>query len=141
MTTDWQLVVTTRDPERAACFWRAVLGYVPQPPPVGHPNWDAYARATGIDLVHGRDIDAAIDPSRRRPRLLFVRDDPAVRGAISIEVPGTQPSPARDGSITDLEARARRLVELGATWDRTVVDGSHAWIELRDPDERPFRLL
>ena len=32
-------------------------------------------------------------------------------------------------------------LERGATWDRTVVDGSHAWIELRDPDERPFRLL
>lgn len=140
MTVDWQLVLTTDDPGRAARFWRAALGYVSQPPPSGHRSWDEYARAAGIDLVHGRDVDAAIDPTRRRPRLLFVRDDPMHRGGISIELL-THPDTPPDGTGRGLDAHARWLVGHGATRTRTVDDGHHAWVELRDPDDRPFRLL
>lgn len=140
MTIDWQLVVTTEDPARAARFWRAALGYVAQPPPPGHRSWDDYALAAGIGLVHGRDIDAAIDPTHRRPRLLFVRDDATSRGTISLELL-TRGGPEGATHRLDLDARALRLAERGATLSRTVVDGSHVWVELRDPDGRPFRLL
>lgn len=134
----WQLVITTDRPAQTARFWCRALGYVPQPPPDGHSSWDDYAAANGIDLQQGADIDAAIDPRGVGPRLLFVRDDPTQRGAISIEIlTGTaEARPSRQQlelALADLEDAGARLVD--ADWH-----DDHPWLQLLSPDAHPFRL-
>jgi hypothetical protein len=134
----WQLVFATDEPTRTARFWRRALGYVPQPPPDGYSGWDAYAAANAIDLRHGTDIDAAVDPTGAAPRLLFVRDNPALRGSISIEIltGNADTSPSRHGLETacaDLASAGARLVS--AEWH-----DNHPWAQLRSPDDHPFRI-
>lgn len=133
----WQLVVTTPQPARAARFWQQALGYAPQPPPIGFPTWDHYAAANGIDLAHGADIDAAIDPSGAGPRLLFVRDDPAERGRLSIEILTGNSSPG----VAAVRGRVVELVDAGARHLHTVDDDDHPWAQLLEPDRNPFRLI
>lgn len=139
MTTHrWQLVITTTDPTRSARFWRHALGYIPQPPPHGYPDWDAYADAQSIALRHGTDIDAAIDPAGRTPRLLFVRDDPAVRGNLSIEILTGTAAPA---SGRDVRSIADDLVASGADLVSATDDAGHRWAQLRSPDGHAFRIM
>lgn len=133
----WQVVITTEHPARTARFWCRALGYVPQPPPDGHATWDAYAEANGMTLRHGTDIDAAVDPAGVGPRLLFVRDDPAVRGSISIEVLTGADGPDRDALDrvrADLVAEGARVVHVDSHDD-------HPWAQLLSPDNHPLRLI
>ena len=134
----WQLVITTDRPAQTVRFWCRALGYVPQPPPEGHSSWDDYAAANGIDLQQGADIDAAIDPGGVGPRLVFVRDDPTRRGAISIEIlTGTaEAGPNRhqlELALADLEEAGARLVD--TDWH-----DDNPWLQLLSPDAHLFRL-
>lgn len=137
-TQRWQVVVTTDHPTRSAKFWCRALGYVPQPPPAGHTSWDEYAVANGIELRHGSDIDAAVDPRGNGPRLLFVRDDSTARGPISIEIltGDSDEGPSRhelERVCADLELAGAQLVN--ADWH-----DDHPWLQLLSPDAHPFRL-
>jgi hypothetical protein len=135
----WQLVISTPKPARAARFWCHALSYAPQPPPHGYVDWDHYSDANGISLRHGTDIDAAIDPTGRAPRLLFIRDNPDQRGAISLEIlTATTTHPATLDAIVQ---HASELAHAGATHHTTVTDHEHPWAQLRDPDGHPFRII
>ncbi len=140
MTVDrWQLVMTTPDPARAARFWCLALNYTPQPPPDRYADWDHYAAANGMDLRHGSDIDSAVDPTRRSPRVLFDRDDPGTRGAISIEiVTGTSTRPA---TVDTIAGRVAELASAGAIRPTTTADRDDPWAQLHDPDGHPFRII
>lgn len=135
----WQLVFTTSQPGRTAAFWCQALGYIPQPPPDGFDTWDEYADEHGMALRQGIDIDAAIDPSGAGPRLLFVRDDATVRGQLSIEIlTGT----TANGPIrAELERTCAELHAAGAHMVSADWNDDDPWVQLRSPDDHPFRVL
>jgi Glyoxalase-like domain len=68
MTLRFQLVIDCADPVRQTAFWAAALGYVPEPPPSGHPTWKAYYRSIGVpdeELADmgDDDVDSIVDPA------------------------------------------------------------------------------
>ncbi|WP_081967133.1 VOC family protein [Kitasatospora sp. NRRL B-11411] len=45
MDTALQLTIDCSDPQRMVAFWAAALGYLPEPPPDGHPTWALSGRS------------------------------------------------------------------------------------------------
>ncbi len=73
MTTAFQVVFDSADPNREARFWAAALSYELQPPPPGFDTWEDALRAAGIPEERWNDASAITDPDGSRPRLYFQR--------------------------------------------------------------------
>jgi hypothetical protein len=137
MTRQIQVVFATRDPGRLASFWQTALGYAPEPPPAGFGSWEEFARAKGISLEAGTDIDSAVDPDGRGPRFLFERDEPHARGAVHIDLNAGDRRPIEERrALVDQEVE--RLVRAGATRTRVVERPDHYWVEMTDPEGNWF---
>ncbi len=70
---------------------------------------------------------------------MFVRDEPTIRGPLSIEILTAN----RDAMATSesIHREADGLRSAGATHLFTVEDRNHPWAQLLDPDDIPFRIL
>ena len=69
----FQVTFDTANPESVGRFWAAVLGYVEQPPPDGHPSWNAFLDAMDVPADERDTAYAVVDPAGKRPRLLFLK--------------------------------------------------------------------
>lgn len=116
-------------------FWAAVLGYVAQPPPEGFDTWDEFADSVGIPEESRNDLDAAVDPAGKGPRLLFERWDagePTKRVHIDVNVVAN--SELGPDQLQDRFDRERsRLEALGATYHRMATGmAGEKWMEMFD---------
>ncbi|MGK5444132.1 VOC family protein [Micromonospora sp. URMC 105] len=143
-----QVTIDCADPGRMAAFWSEALGYVPEPPPGGHPTWRAYWLAAGVPAEElpdgaGETPESVVDPSGRGPRIWFQQvPEPKVtknRIHFDLKVGG--------GSTVDLKLRTERVdatvervVRAGATVVRTTDEPGmdHYAVLLRDPEGNEF---
>ena len=113
-----ELVVDSRDPERLASFWAAVLDYV----------------------VLGREEDGSVEigpPSGfggAAPTLIFSPTESPTPGKprLHLDVNATD---------RDQDAELRRLLDLGAVPADVGQSGDEGWHVLADPEGNPFCLL
>jgi len=116
------LTIDCTEPARLVAFWCEALGYVPEPPPVGHPSWLAYWRSLRIpeaDLqgVDDATCDSIVDPSGARPRIWFqaVPEAKSAKNRVHLDVDVTR---ARSLPMTErrsvVDAECDRLITLGA---------------------------
>lgn len=101
-------------PERVACFWCEVLGYVVPPPPPGFADWDEFNRSLPVDKQDS--AFACVDPTGAGPRLFFQRvpEGKTAKNRVHLDV---RAAPGLEGEerMGALEAECERLVSLGAT--------------------------
>ncbi|MGB8361619.1 MAG: VOC family protein [Acidimicrobiia bacterium] len=143
MAHSLQIVFACDDPARMTEFWAAALDYIPQPPPAGFDDWDAFADHVGIPIEKRNDISAVIDPTGSGPRILFERwDGGAPNQRIHLDVNAVG---GMGVDLTDDERRARLdeqragLEALGATFHREATGmAGERWIEMHDPEGNWF---
>jgi hypothetical protein len=144
MPLRFQIVIDCRTPDPLAKFWMSALGYVPEPPPPGFSDWDAYWRSRGLpeeDL--GVGVDSIVDPTGAGPRIWFqtVDEPKTLKNRLHFDLGA---SGGRDVPFEErkrrVEAEADRLVGLGATrlgvFPTTVV--GHYAVSMLDPEGNEF---
>jgi hypothetical protein len=147
MSTKIQVTVDCADPALLVQFWSTALGYLPEPPPAGAPDWLTYWRGIGVpeDELDGDGCDSVIDPDGSGPRIWFQKVpepkqsknrlhlDLAVGGGRGIELPLRR---------LRVLAEASRLEAAGASRLRVLEqDGlDHFAITLQDPEGNEFCL-
>ena len=144
MAVQVQVTFDAGDAEALGRFWVEVLDYVQQPPPDGHPSWDAFLASVGVPPDAWHDAFAAIDPDGVGPRLLFQRVPEGKtaknRVHLDVNVGAGHQAPHRAAVV---RARAAELVALGATLLR-VFEGEEGpdsfWIVMADPEGNEFCL-
>ncbi|MGB5760133.1 MAG: VOC family protein [Acidimicrobiales bacterium] len=111
MTPTLELVLDCADPDRAAAFWAAALGYV----------------------IHGKakNYRSIVDPDGVGPKLILqgVDEPKTVKNRMHLDI-----------HSPDIETEAARLVELGGVRlrEEPFVEHGTAWILLADPDGNEF---
>ncbi|HYJ67274.1 MAG TPA: VOC family protein [Nocardioidaceae bacterium] len=144
MAVKYQLVIDCTSPEPLAHFWAEALHYVIAPPPTGFDSWDDFFRSIGVpedELGTGTDI--IDDPNGEGPRIWFqiVPEKKSVKNRIHIDV---NASGGRDSTLEvrreRVEAEATRLVSLGATRLRTIMEDGldHYAVAMTDPEGNEF---
>ena len=144
MAVSYQLVIDCTSPEPLAHFWADALHYVIAPPPSGFDLWDDFFRSIGVpedELGGGADIIE--DPNGEGPRIWFqiVPEKKSIKNRIHIDV---NASGGRGSSLDArrerVEAEAARLVSLGATRLRTIVEEGldHYGVAMTDPEGNEF---
>jgi len=144
MAVKYQLVIDCTSPEPLAHFWAKALHYVIAPPPTGFDSWDDFFRSIGVpedELGTGTDI--IDDPNGEGPRIWFqiVPEKKSVKNRIHIDV---NASGGRDSTLEvrreRVEAEATRLVSLGATRLRTIMEDGldHYAVAMTDPEGNEF---
>jgi glyoxalase superfamily protein len=140
--TSIQLVFDTADPDREAQFWAEALGYRLQPPPDGHPSWEAFLRAQGIPEERWHDASAIVDPDGERPRIFFQRVPEGKtaknRMHMDLNVSGGRDVPLEERKRR-VDSEVARLKAFGATDERgsTERDGEY-WVRMNDPEGNEF---
>jgi hypothetical protein len=141
---NFQLVIDCADPDRLARFWVAALGYEPEPPPEGFPDWDDYWRSVGLpeeDL--GIGLDCIIDPAGGGPRIWFqvVPEHKTLKNRLHLDIHAgggrSVPLATRKERV---DAEASRLAGLGATVLKVLhQEGSdHYAVAMKDPEGNEF---
>ena len=149
MPVGFQLVIDCKDPELLARFWAAALGYVLEPPPEGFATWDDWRRDSGFpDSELGIGADSIVDPRGDGPRIWFrVEPDAKVvknRLHLDVHVSGGRSVVDRSLPLASrrerVDAEARRLTDLGATFTGALGDGSmdHYAVGMKDPEGNEF---
>src|SRR5436305_15126213 len=108
-----QVTFDCAEPERVACFWCEVLGYVVPPPPEGFATWHDFDRA--LPPEHQGSAFACIDPNGVGPRLFFQRvpEGKVVKNRLHLDA-RTGVGLTGDERVAALEAEAARLQRVGA---------------------------
>lgn len=115
MTNVKQVQVTfdCANPRAVAEFWKAVLGYVDPPIPLGFESWDAFDASLPVESQGS--TWACQDPDGVGPRLFFQRvpETKAVKNRLHLDV---RVGVGLTGGerVSALEAEAARLEALGA---------------------------
>jgi hypothetical protein len=144
MTVSYQLVIDCAEPEVLAQFWAGALHYVIAPPPPDFDSWDDFCRSIGVPEEElGIGNDRIEDPNGDGPGIWFqiVPEKKSIKNRIHIDV---NASGGRGSSLATrrelVEAEAARLVSLGATRLRTVVEEGldHYAVALTDPEGNEF---
>jgi Glyoxalase-like domain len=147
MLTRLQVAIDCADPEPLVRFWSTALGYVPEPPPEGYPDWFAYWRAIGIPEEElGPDtaaVDSVVDPAGVGPRIWFqtVPEAKTIKNRVHLDlgVSGgrTVPLAIRRERV---DAEVERLVAAGATvlWKRAEPGMDHYAVTMADPEGNEF---
>jgi Glyoxalase-like domain len=144
VAVSYQLVIDFTSPEPLAHFWAEALHYVIAPPPSGFDSWDDFFRSIGVpedELGGGADIIE--DPNGEGPRIWFqiVPEKKSIKNRIHIDV---NASGGRGSSLDTrrerVEVEAARLVSLGATRLRTIVEEGldHYGVAMTDPEGNEF---
>jgi hypothetical protein len=142
MSTSFQLVFDTADPDREARFWAEALGYRLQSPPAGFDTWGAFLRHQGIPEERWNDASAVVDPDGKGPRIFFQRVPEGKtaknRMHLDLSVSGGH-STALDERKRRVTLEVARLRTLGATDARGAMerDGEY-WVRMNDPEGNEF---
>jgi len=144
MAVSFQLVFDCTSPEPLAHFWAEALRYVIAPPPPGFDSWDNWYRSVGVlEDELGIGADRIEDPNGEGPGIWFqvVPEKKSIKNRIHIDVnaSGGRGTPC-ETRREEVEAEAARLVSLGATRLRTIVEEglNHYAVALIDPEGNEF---
>ncbi|MFD7098708.1 VOC family protein [Streptomyces xanthophaeus] len=143
-----QLTVDCADPPRLVAFWTEALGYVPEPPPGGHPTWRAYWQDMGVPPEElgedaGETPESIVDPEGRGPRIWFQQVPEPKTGKnrlhLDLKVGGGRDVPIAL-RIERVDATVARLTAAGATVQRVmdVPDMPYYAVVLQDPEGNEF---
>ncbi|MFI8965851.1 VOC family protein [Streptomyces sp. NPDC053493] len=144
-----QLTIDCADARRLVVFWAEALRYVPEPPPEGHPSWNAYWRAIGVpedELADGAGElpESIVDPKGVGPRVWFqqVPEPKTVKNRLHLDLKvgggRTTPLPLRRERV---DAEVTRLTALGASvlYRMDQPDGMEYYaVVLQDPEGNEF---
>ncbi|MFE1384306.1 VOC family protein [Streptomyces sp. NPDC058740] len=144
-----QLTIDCADPRRLVAFWAEALRYVPEPPPEGHANWQAYWRAIGVpeeELADGAGElpESIVDPKGTGPRVWFqaVPEPKTVKNRLHLDLKvgggRTVPLALRR---TRVDTEVARLTALGASVLYTMDEPEgmdYYAVVLRDPEGNEF---
>jgi Glyoxalase-like domain len=148
MDVTMQLTIDCADPQRLVAFWCEALGYVPEPPPDGHPRWRDYWMASGVPQEElpagaGEVPESIIDPAGQGPRVWFQRvpETKVVKNRLHLDlkVGGGREVPLA-ARIQRVNAMVERLSGAGATPLRTQNEPGidHFAVVLLDPEGNEF---
>ena len=144
MAVSYQLTIDCSSPEPLARFWAEALSYVIAPPPPGFDSWDDWYRSVGVPEDElGIGADRIEDPNGEGPPVWFqvVPEKKSIKNRIHIDVKASagrgSPFEVRREQV---EAKAERLVSLGATRLRTIADEGvdHYAVAMTDPEGNEF---
>ena len=141
-----QITIDCANPGLLVEFWSTALGYVVEPPPGGHPDWNTYWRSVGVpenELDPDRDnADSIVDPEGLLPRIWFqpVPEVKEIKNRVHLDrmvADRSQPLAERRAII---DAEVARLVAAGATVDHvSSAEGlDHYGVTLQDPEGNEF---
>jgi predicted enzyme related to lactoylglutathione lyase len=123
-----QIAIDCKDPERLAAFWAAVLDYRIADPPPGYDSWAEHSRAQAEEP--GEAWIKISDPDGLGPTLLFHRVPEAKitknRVHLDIRAPG------------DVQTFIDRVIELGGSKVRDVIDDGGYFAVMHDPEGNEF---
>ena len=131
-----QIAIDCGDPFRLSEFWAAVLGYEVMTPPSGYTSWQEHASAQAAEP--GEAWVKIGDPDRHGPTLLFHRVPEAkvVKNRVHLDVR------APDGGTGDrqrqVDAFIDRIVGLGGSKIRDVIDDAGYFAVMNDPEGNEF---
>jgi Glyoxalase-like domain len=143
----FQLVIDCADPVRQAAFWAAALGYVPEPPPSGHPTWKAYYIALGVPdeelaMMGDDEVDSIIDPAGAGPRIWFqlVPEGKVVKNRLHLDIRVSDRGAPLKERRASVDAEVERLRGLGATVMRVLAEPGldHYGVTMHDPEANEF---
>ncbi|HWS35440.1 MAG TPA: VOC family protein [Actinoplanes sp.] len=147
MRTRFQLVIDCEDPARLAAFWKEALGYVPEPPPGGHPSWRAYYLALGVpedelgDMTDN-DADSLVDPDGAGPRIWFqpVPETKTGKNRLHLDIRIADRAAPLETRRQQVDTEVNRLTGLGATVARVLSTpgADHYGVTLHDPEGNEF---
>ncbi|MDE9365597.1 VOC family protein [Luteipulveratus sp. YIM 133132] len=148
MTPNLQITIDCASPDRLVRFWCAALGYVPAPPPSGHPTWRSYYLSLGVpeeELGDGDSCDRAVDPDGAGPALWFqvVPELKTVKNRLHLDLLVTDRSAPWAERRAELVAVRDRLVSLGGDvrLDIPESEDEHLACGLHDPEGNEFCLV
>lgn len=146
MATTLQVTVDCTDPERLVRFWSTALGYEPEAPPDGSPDWRAYWLRLGVpekELGDGDCADSVVDPDGVGPRLWFqpVPEGKAGKNRLHLDlrVSGGRSVPLGTRRQR-VDAKVDLLLAAGASRQRVQwTEGvDHYAVVMRDPEGNEF---
>jgi glyoxalase superfamily protein len=144
MSLTVQISFDCADPHALAGFWIEVLGYRYDDPPPGYATWDEALDAMEVPPERRNDASAAVDPDGRGPRLWFqkVPEGKTAKNRVHVDVRAAE-GLTGDERMVALEAKAERLVALGATRVRRFEPDqamSAGFLVMLDPEGNEFCL-
>ena len=144
MSLTVQITFDCADPHALAGFWIEVLGYRYDDPPPGYATWDEALDAMEVPPERRNDASAAVDPDGRGPRLWFqkVPEGKTAKNRVHVDVRAAE-GLTGDERMVALEAKAERLVALGATRVRRFEPDqamSAGFLVMLDPEGNEFCL-
>lgn len=144
MVTSFQVTFDCADPDRAARFWAAALGYRMPDPPAGHATWQDWLRARGVPEEDWNSASALEDPEGVRPRIFFQRVPEGKvaknRMHFDLNVGGGRSVPLEERRAR-IAAEVARLKALGADDHRGAMQqDDEYWVRMNDPEGNEFCL-
>ena len=144
MSLTVQISFDCADPHALAGVWIEVLGYRYGDPPPGYATWDEALDAMEVPPERRNDASAAVDPDGRGPRLWFqkVPEGKTAKNRVHVDVRAAE-GLTGDERMVALEAKAERLVALGATRVRRFEPDqamSAGFLVMLDPEGNEFCL-
>ena len=140
MSTKFQVTFDCAHAGQLAEFWAAALGRQVQPPPPGFESWQDWCEKNDQEYDPGF-MSAVIDPEGVQPRLLFIRVPEGKtaknRMHLDLEVSAGPPATAEE-RLPAIEAKAKRLEEIGATRIGMKEEFGGAWLVMQDPEGNEF---
>lgn len=142
MSTGFQVVFDTADPDAQAQFWAAALGYEIPGPPDGFATWEDALRAWNVPEEQWNDASAIVDPEGLKPRIFFQRvPEPRItknRVHLDVNAGGGRGVPLEERKAR-VRAEVERLTALGATNERGFTErGEEFWYRMNDPEGNEF---
>lgn len=143
-TREVQVTFDCSDPGALCLFWVEVLGYQPQPPPVGFGSWEEFLDSVGVPAEHRNERSSAVSVDGSGPRLFFQRvpEGKSAKNRVHVDVRAA-PGLEKGERMAALESEADRLVGLGGTRVRRCEPGvelSAGHIVMADPEGNEFCL-
>jgi len=139
MASTFQVTFDCANVDRMTKFWAVALGYIEQPPPMGHDSWEAFATAVGIPEFEWDKMSALVDPEGVGPRVLFqkVPEDKTAKNRVHLDVnigkavPPEQRHPA-------VHRHVNKHIEAGAHRVETIDEHGDHWVVMRDVEGNEF---
>jgi hypothetical protein len=129
---DFQITFDCSDADRMTEFWAAALEYEVERPPDGYECWEDFLVANHVPAPAAGSVGAITDPFRVGPRVLFLQvpEPKTVKNRVHLDL--------RLGSDERKLAKARSLVDAGATHLRRVEEHGSWWLVMSDPEGNEF---
>jgi hypothetical protein len=136
----FQVTFDAADPAALSGFWAEALDYREEPPPPGFDDWEAFAAAQDIPPEDLDKYRALVDPEGRGPRLFFQRVPEAktAKNRMHLDINVAPRGATEEERRSSVAAVVSRLVDLGASVQRSFEEHGSYWIVMQDPEGNEF---